>query len=716
MMVEDKRKPAIIDLPSRLGTLPPQQYTRVNVVKTVEIGENSKWTRDRIIKDMPSDQEIDGIPIREVALKVMVMSKEERAIWVREDRDYEYVIEGEKFDSGDIDYIMKPNGIYRQKTKVRQDKQGNQQTTCTSHPLWQWDSFKVHRVMFQETDHSYREWYDFSIEGKAFRDKEMDAMRDVVAGRALIKSAYKQLFNRFILKYCEGECVPRILVVPVMGFTEDGWRLPPDFHVNASTGTQQKIRSNIEAMTCLPCDAETPVKVKALYNAIASKDKDIVFSIGTVFPFLYALRSKLDLMPWFALGSLTGGTGKSSLGKLITHFWWNNHDASDKKVPVLNKDNLRSDSRAGEYLTASTFPVVVDDCEDLEDNVKSVLKTYFTQETTFMRKDKDQSVKIDKTYCAPVMFTWNKPPSMVLEQAFLTRGLFIPVNDRMNQETLAAFKAAYDRIRPGEIGRAVYEATRDWTLETLLELYESIVVRGFDGQQLRAKTIVKLIHLGALLCERFFGFKLDVSRLSDLLNETMGIVQDNLIEMVEIHVQEGSREKDQWPRWITRRIFTREQHGEIAGYYFDTGNLQDLKDRVRDQQLDLEVLADQLRRRWPGVECKVFKRDEYNDGKPRKAIFIPIESHSSADSVFDPDVIQLGKPRSKLTKITRVHAIIKALQDECGGDVSIDAITERAMLDGIINVNELIDGLLRDSRIIKKRNGKYVVLGNMEKI
>lgn len=81
--------------------------------------------------------------------------------------------------------------------------------------------------------------------------------------------------------------------------------------------------------------------------------------------------------------------------------------------------------------------------------------------------------------------------------------------------------------------------------------------------------------------------------------------------------------------------------------------------------------------------------------------------------VFDVDSIQLGKSKSKSQKMKKVYQIIKNLQEERQNEpVDEEEILERALFESIKDdeARKLIEDLKKDSQIIEKRNGKFLVL------
>ena len=124
-----------------------------------------------------------------------------------------------------------------------------------------------------------------------------------------------------------------------------------------------------------------------LFDATTIQYKDILFGFTIVMPFTYALKKYIGLQPFLALGSGSGGgKGKTSFAKAITTKFCCNLGDKD----VLSVDNVESLSRLIDYMSASTFPIVIDDCATLRPDIVKILKLHSTASTNAERKNMTQ--------------------------------------------------------------------------------------------------------------------------------------------------------------------------------------------------------------------------------------------------------------------------------------------------------------------------------------
>ena len=213
---------------------------------------------------------------------------------------------------------------------VQLTKKGINNTTYDKHgiatitPTWGWSEFKVNRILINDKTGDHVEKYDFTYDGKEFREKEFKDMRDAVALTSCFDNKNRQVFGPVIYKYCVESKVPRIECKDTCGFTDIGWTLPPKYHVSFNKGIQQKFKQNIMKLNSIDC-SKTLSKHKKLYEAIKVKNRDVILAYGMIAPFFHALLDHTHLNPFLALYSVKNTTGKSTMAELISKKTWNNY-------------------------------------------------------------------------------------------------------------------------------------------------------------------------------------------------------------------------------------------------------------------------------------------------------------------------------------------------------------------------------------------------------
>ncbi|MFX0102099.1 MAG: hypothetical protein ACFFCS_21210 [Candidatus Hodarchaeota archaeon] len=619
---------------------------------------------------------------------------------------WKYSIEGPRIRGGRIQYSINPSGIYL--NKIWDEKYDNSGTPYIPEPtidrVWQWDDFKITTVLIKKDKSDREERYNFTWNGDEYRDFTLKEMRDRMFDKCCLGHKYKIIFGVLISKYVKEHDIPRKEYSPLCGFSRDGWRLPGKFWIKFTQGIQQSQRENIEEMMSINVDSQQARKyMKILYNSIYIEHKDIFFARSMVMPFLYSLRERTSLIPWLSTGSSFGGTGKSSMLKTMTTKIWN---VPDK---VLNKEVLDSESRAGDYFSLSTFGTVIDDAGDMNPKIKNIIKTYVTQESRFQRKTIEHKLAIDKVFCSPLNFTFNTPPELFDDIAFLERGIHVPLTIIMTKENDEKFKRIKE-IPNGYLGKYLYEQTKDWDYESLVKLYENMP--SIDG--IRANVIYKTLYLGNWIMKEFFGISLNLNDVPNLIAETLSVGSDDIISLFLSQIDEGVKAEREY--WVKGKISQKyNKDGTLKGFFYTINNLQDLISRLNLKNITMSGFCEILKKKYKGLEYKNYWIPDLK--KTVKCIYIPSdileETDFQEERGFDVDRIQLGRPKSKFEKSKRLLKIIETLQDENANEpVFLNDIIQAAILDDINEdeVQSLVELLKEDSNLIEVKNKQYMII------
>jgi hypothetical protein len=544
--------------------------------------------------------------------------------------EYQYRIPGEMEN---IVYEWNPMGIFR--VRFNYNKDGSLISQYPE-PLWQWRDFRITKVLEHNENGMVERKYTGFYNGQEFLDRSIEELKDLLAPECLLNGKHRSKFGPLLLKFVEGENIPVFQCAKECGFTQRGWILPDKAQITMNLGIQTKIRDTLRTMATLPNTTQASQKTKqdfqALYKAITIRYKDVVLAFACISPFLYALRPFTRLMPYLAMGGFKGGTGKTTTAISISTKIWNN--LADKEA--LNKDNLQSESRALEYLSASTFPVLIDDCGELSELVKAEIKAYLTEENYWERKKRDNTILISKPLCASLIFTFNQIPPMFDDTAFLSRGIFIPIEEPPQIDQAKQFEGVFNSIPKGELGRYIYGQTEKMTLQELKELFDAQPDMA-SAKESRTNTIARLLGMGKVLAKRWFDVDLDLKSVPRLLDETHRLGNEELFALIQDQVLSGSdpdamkvshdtygTETGTYFKpsrsWITIPI-KKITHNGVEGYLYEVDNRNDLIKRIgkKDRDLSLEKLVDILRTRWADVQYKNITFEK----KTAKRIFIP---------------------------------------------------------------------------------------------
>ena len=590
-----------------------------------------------------------------------------------------YTINGIPTRDSEIEFDITDTGITKRriKTYIKKDKETGEEkeiTKITEVKIWTWQGFRLLQVLRDQGESDTKYTYNYEFNGDFFQDKSLEYMKETIySGHCKSTGKDKQIFGPLIKHYQHAGHIPVMDYTPVWGFTEDGWRMPDNYYIKF-TPVQEPIRRNAYRMMQIkPLESEAKYLMRELYDAVTVDYKDILFAHAMIMPFLYALRPYTNIMPWLGLGSHKFNTGKSPAAILATTKIWNNLHRS-----CVSRDEADAESRLGDWLTASTFGVAIDDCGDLKEKVANTLKSYTTGETGFTRKHTDQTAKINRSFTSPFMLTYNKNPVLFDDTAFLARGIHVQLDTVPTDKQVKKFEGIWQQIRKGYFGRYIYEKLRDLTLDELRERYED-QPEWKNAPFPRSNNIYRLERLGADLFQELFGIHLDLGELPALIRETLRLGSDDYFTIVAFQIIDGQErvEIDEYQgqyvtrfqptrSWIKSPIYQKNTE-KYDGFFYTTDNLQDLNIRMKTA-IKLSDLVEILKKRWKETSLERVKIK----GTTMRAIYVPRKyTDPEAQGPFDleeepePEVIKEGSMRDP----ARMHP----------GDRPVERVTPEAM-------------------------------------
>lgn len=531
------------------------------------------------------------------------------------------------------------SGIF--KDDITSDKAGN--VEIFSETLWAWDSFSIKRVFVEPDDKEKYKRFTFELDGAIYEEKTLKQMTNMIADWCLLKANAKALFGKMIKEVIDEFKPPICEYSNICGFTEDGWRLPGKYYISFTSVQKDEIKVNIDYM--LENDVnekDAKEMMKLLYDNITVDQvtKDIGFAWTIISPFMYVLREHTELMPFLSLGGIDGDRGKSALGKVLVNWIWNVLGKS-----LINTDQIASKSRALEFFSSSTFPIGIDDCQNLTDACNSEIKTYLTSETNFLRKNPYQDSEIKRPLQAPILLTYNAPPPIFDDKAFLTRGINRQMVKPFTKEEIERYDNVKGKITRGYLGKYIIEYTKDWTLKELLKLYKSItfpedIASTSSNKEILNRTmkIYKILVMGKELMDKIFGIQLKLEDVVKNIRETRKINNQGILDLVqrqlsdgikkEIYNKEGNSEKAFRPmeKWIRSEVYEGINQEGNHGYYYTYTNLQDaIKNSTINRNMNLPEFCNILQDYMPeDVILEVKKHNnQYTNNKSINAIWIP---------------------------------------------------------------------------------------------
>lgn len=556
-----------------------------------------------------------------------------------------------------------PDGVH---LLTYRTKSGN--LTCGHVRIYTWNDFKITSFFFEKNSHrkGIIKRFTFVLNGVPYPDKLWDEMIHILQNRVCDTPNRKNLILNLLNQYIEHEEIPERKIADVVGFTENGWQLPDKYYFVPGNDIRESIEEDIRKMIEKPVLSQETITnfVRKMYEITSISYKDYIFAYGFIAVFLFALRTATKLMPFLALGG-PGGKGKTAIEEFFTVKMWGN-------IPeIIGSAIMEAEPRVQGTLTGSTMPVCIDDCQDLKDFVTGIFKRYTTAREKVKKLNPDQTKKMDCEYCSPVMMTFNALPRLFEDPQFRQRVILLDISEvKQNEEWLTV----YNSIENGAIGRYIIEITRNMSFEELLRLYQKMDNMGLKDN--RQKTIARIMNLGKHFAKEWFGLELNISKLPDLISQTLQAGNEQISDLIKDQIRESAdfiqNDGGIWvnpnPRsWVVFPVRSHDirlpETKQLAkGYLYTTENAIDLAKRLNKntKEISLKTLALLLQTEWKSIKEGTF----WTPLGSKRGIFIPYGEMMSSlehvsgeivDNPFEvPDIASLTPPEDNA--ISKYHS------------------------------------------------------------
>ncbi|UTB33889.1 MAG: hypothetical protein NKF70_06790 [Methanobacterium sp. ERen5] len=194
----------------------------------------------------------------------------------------------------------------------------------------------------------------------------------------------------------------------------------PGFYFNDKTNEILVVKYTLEDPTNDKLEKALKL-LKEFIDWFPDQDKIItVFKWGLISPFIYPMKQRGADVQWLYLYG-RGGSGKTTLGKMVLYLWGMPDENSD-----IGGSGFNSEYRIGNRLQQSTFPIVVNEPGAIFENIntRDMLKTASQQKISRGKQINGHYSTIPAL--APVIFTSNQPlPTIGDDQEALIRRFVI---------------------------------------------------------------------------------------------------------------------------------------------------------------------------------------------------------------------------------------------------------------------------------------------------
>lgn len=435
-------------------------------------------------------------------------------------------VEGPEKKGNDTFFFIFPDGIYSVVKKINYKQKHNIYDKTL---IYEWDNFELKNIL--NNDETNEIHIDFVLNNKYYKDYSLQDMKRLLFDLCFCDGP-KACINRLITKLIDVSKANKRTFSKYCGFGEDGWKLPPEYYISCSSGISSNIHKSIEKMNSLTYNPELiKQQFRKLHELTTIKYRDIIYAFNFSNIFAYSLKKDLGLQPFLGIGSKGGGKGKTILSTLLTTKMFMNLDDKD----VLTIDNVESKSRFLDYISASTFGVCIDDCEKLDDSVKSEIKSHLTSIVTTDKKDSKQKLISTETLKSSLVLNWNETPEFVIDPQILSRGVLIDVSDSFyDPEKAIEWRKLFNEIPKGALGKYIIDSTKNWKKEDLLQLFynQENMKPDLPSRKVtdRQNIIYRFVYMGKQIVKLLFDIDLDLKELPQLIFDTINVVSESYIE------------------------------------------------------------------------------------------------------------------------------------------------------------------------------------------
>ncbi len=484
--------------------------------------------------------------------------------------------------------------------------------------IYQWNYFKIFAKFHLSIGSGF--FYSIYLNGihhEAITLKEMRKLLEVECYQA---DKGKNNITIVLNQYCNSLEDSSHLVKKGMGFFDEGWVLPGLHIFNFREGNQKNIYENIKKMMKLNVDNNIAKRqFRRIYECTTISNKDYVFAWNLAAPFMTYIKQKKKSAPFLSMGG-EADVGKSAIGLFFAKNFWGSQ--TDVVLSSTSTSNMKG------RMSASTFPLILDEAEFFTKSFINDLKSHATTMSPFRRK-KGQDLDVDSYLLAPLMLTYNRTPEMFELPEIRTRDLDLEIVLYENT-TGYDWDEETDKYPIGYFGKYIISKTMNWTGKDIMALLNKMDDQGLRTK--RAQIIAKLLSLGKWFAKEYFGLELNISNLPTLIRKTQMINVTRYLELLRIYSRESFKKKNMLrysgPKWISSDpIYSEIKHvnGEVQyGMLVDINIKNEILSNVMDyssaKRRNLTNLYNILRAIYPNmIEPKTFT----HKGAQVHALFVP---------------------------------------------------------------------------------------------
>lgn len=353
----------------------------------------------------------------------------------------------------------------------------------------------------------------------------------------------------------------------------------------------------------------------------------IIIGWSMIAPFkLYCLDTH-NIFPTLILAGIKGAGKTRFLDLFTTHFYGltKTHESGA---------TAKSIARFEDIISASTFPRMIDDFENIPRVIINVIKESATDSSPYKRKTSAKT-QISRPKVSPLAITSNDLGDEYMEPANSSRAVVPNFKDSIVKDNL--WVKLFIKLKKSKLFSLMYDYTKDWTdkdLDNLMEETEKkfkirlqieqlINNKNFGKNYPRINETFHITLAGILLFEKIFDIKLKTDEVMKTLIKLRIQVSNNIVQQFISYVLEADKfeayySKDDLVRRTAKYITCELIQNSDGERYIQNTNVRDFnefnKSKYKIKHLR-ELLQEGIKNKDMISDIKTIYCDSIKDSK-----------------------------------------------------------------------------------------------------
>jgi len=574
---------------------------------------------------------------REYIYNGSVLSKEKYAQYFPEKNGLEKTWKKEEFKKESIfddgerdDYYLDGTGfVYMKENGLYWDREIGKNVQAVQISK---NKFVIHKVSY-DAQNNNRLLLTGTIGKITFRTMRLDDFMGLMNDYAFKGNVGRDCIRYYIHKEIEKMNVHNLSYV--LGFNSH-WNLP---FLEEEQGLQIYTATDIQR--------KAYVQAKSIYKEYKPKTKVIIQKLMQEFikrtqmddvklsiiigwciaaPFRHAIINRYGLFPLLCLYGKKS-TGKSKVLEFFSTFFYGVHESHKASIILDSKSQLEDN------LSASSFPIFIEEVKNIYKEILSLIKEHATGSSPFERKRSARELDFSCLKSAGLAFDCNDLPENLRDPAMNTKLVTVEYTNDDLIELDPEWTDLMDKLLKYKLFSLLYERTKEWMDKDVIESLETFRSEIMTAIQEHSPDIEKnnpriiqqyiIIAFGLELFNEIFGTKFKRKAVVHELLESRTIMTRGILDDFHAYCSEALKYKENGknPNYLQHPLESYNTRELGGGWFFTTKNKSDLQ-RLTGDKYSLDGLVDNLKDALPEGEKHIIK---YHRTGHIRGIFIHVD-------------------------------------------------------------------------------------------